>query len=63
MIEVLTWAAKNPVPPMLLGVFLYIWIGIGFVTMKEGWMAGMWVGYAFANLMLAGHTWYRIMHG
>lgn len=60
MIDLLAWAAKNPVPPMLMGVVLYMWIGGGFLYMKEYWMSGMWFSYAFANLMFAGHTYFRM---
>ncbi len=61
--DLLTWAAKNPEVPMLMGVALYIWIGLGFVYMKEYWMAAMWFSYAFANAMLAGHTFFRMKNG
>lgn len=60
--EWLVWAAKNPVPPMLMGCVLYIWIALGFMMLNEKWMGGMWFCYAIANIMLAGHTHYRIMN-
>jgi len=61
MYDVLVYAAVNPHIPMILGVFLYCWIAIGFLLLREYWMAMMWFSYAQANIALAGYTFFKIL--
>lgn len=60
MTDFITYAATHTHFIMGVCVVLYLWIALGNFIMHQGWLAGMWVAYAFANVFLIG-DWIKKM--
>lgn len=60
MKELFLIAATKPWLPMILAIFLYVWIAVATYHIKQTGVAVMWIAYAVANAGLLYHMLYEL---